>query len=59
MKTLLRIACWDPGRRRHRVVADTAHKLSNSLGINAGSHVVGLNQQSAQGGGAAFVLHAV
>jgi hypothetical protein len=59
MKTLLRIACRDPGYRRHGVVADTADKLSNSLGINAGSDELGHYQQGAQGGGAAFVLHAV
>jgi hypothetical protein len=49
----------DARRRRHRVVADTADKLSNSLGINAGGNELGNNQQGAQGGGAALVLHAV
>jgi hypothetical protein len=49
----------DPGRRRHRVVVDTADKLSNALGINAGGNELGHNQQGTQGGSAAFVLHAL
>jgi hypothetical protein len=38
------------------VVADTADKLSNSLGINAGSDELGHHQQGPQGFGAAVVL---
>jgi hypothetical protein len=48
----------DTDRRCHRVVADTAHKLSNSLGINAGSNELGHHQQGAQRGSAAVDLRA-
>jgi hypothetical protein len=48
-----------PSRRRYRVVAPGAGRLCGAMGCNAGGHELGHNQQGPQGGGAAFVLHAL